>query len=213
MKSNIIVYSGGLDSSVLLQIRDDIGLAINFNYGSKHNKREREYARLNCKEAGIELREINLNFLEYGIKSDLLINGGDIPEGHYESPKMKKTVVPFRNGIMLSIATAIAESEGYNGILIANHSGDHEIYPDCRRGFIGAMGEAIAEGTYGKIKILSPFVDMNKRQIALIGKEHEIDFNKTYSCYKGGKKHCGVCGTCIERKEALFGFDTTEYER
>ena len=128
---------------------------------------------------------------------------------------MKSTVVPFRNGIMLAVACGIAESRGLDRVLIANHNGDHAIYPDCRENFIAAMGKAMEAGTYEHISIDAPFTDISKTDIALIGKRLGIDYSKTYSCYKGGEKHCGKCGTCVERKEALRNAgieDTTEYE-
>ncbi|GAT61652.1 7-cyano-7-deazaguanine synthase [Paludibacter jiangxiensis] len=209
----LIVYSGGLDSSTLLhQYKDDIRLAVSFHYGSKHNDREISYARQNCEELGIRHIVINLGFMNEYFRSDLLQSGGDIPEGHYEADNMRKTIVPFRNGIMLSIAVGLAESNDLDAVLIGNHFGDHAIYPDCRRSFIDAFTAAAKAGTEVGIQILSPYCDISKREIALIGQELGIDYNKTYSCYKGGEKHCGKCGTCVERKEALEGFDPTEYE-
>lgn len=209
----LIVYSGGLDSSTLLhQYQKDIRLAVSFHYGSKHNDREIAYARHNCELLGIRHIVIRLDFMNDYFKSDLLQNGGDIPEGHYEAENMKKTVVPFRNGIMLSIAVGLAESNELDTVLIGNHFGDHAIYPDCRKSFIEAFTAAAEAGTEAGIRILSPYCDITKRDIALIGKGLGMDFSMTYSCYKGEKKHCGKCGTCVERKEALEGFDTTEYE-
>lgn len=208
----LLIYSGGMDSTVLLYAyKHDIKLCAAFNYGSKHNDMEYNMALLNSLKTGIPLIRINLDFINKYFKSDLLQSGGDIPEGHYEDQSMKSTVVPFRNGIMLSIAVGLAESNGLDTVLIANHSGDHAIYPDCRESFINAIDKAASSGTYNHIRIVSPYNDLSKREIALIGKEKGVDFSKTYSCYKGGKIHCGVCGTCAERKEALEGFDTTKY--
>ena len=138
-----------------------------------------------------------------------------IPEGHYADENMKSTVVPFRNGIMLSIACGIAESNGLKRVLIANHGGDHAIYPDCRSSFIRAMNEAMREGTYEHIEILAPYTEITKTDIARRGKQLHVDYAATWSCYKGGEKHCGKCGTCVERKEALRDAgidDPTEYE-
>jgi 7-cyano-7-deazaguanine synthase len=149
-------------------------------------------------------------------KSDLLRSGGDIPEGHYAEESMKKTVVPFRNGIMLSVATGFAESIGADAVTIAAHSGDHAIYPDCREPFMRAIGEAMEEGTYAGIRLLRPFIDMDKAAIARRGVELGVDFAETWSCYKGGEIHCGICGTCVERREAflLAGLqDPTVYEQ
>jgi 7-cyano-7-deazaguanine synthase len=210
--SSVIIYSGGMDSSVLLyQRKADIALAVSFQYGSKHNVRELESARANCMALGIEHKVVHLDFVADLFRSDLLQSGGSIPEGHFEDEIMRSTVIPFRNGIMLSIAAGIAESADCGEVLIANHAGDHAIYPDCRAGFIDAMARAIVEGTFSCIKLSAPFTRMTKREIALEGKRIGMDFGLTYSCYKGGPIHCGKCGTCVERKEALAGFDTTEY--
>jgi len=214
MKDIVILYSGGMDSSVALyQYAERVKLAVSFNYGSKHNVREIEYAAKNCRALGIEHRVIELDLNKMGFVSDLLQSGGDIPNGHYEDENMKKTVVPFRNGIMLSIAAGIAESMDCNRLMISNHAGDHAIYPDCRPDFIQSMSEAIGFGTYNRIEILAPFTNLSKREIALIGKEIGVPFENTYSCYNGQEIHCGTCGTCTERKEALEGFDPTEYQK
>ncbi len=209
----VLVYSGGLDSTTLLyEYKDSIALAVSFDYGSKHNKRELEFAALNCKRLGIRHLVIPLEFMGKYFKSDLLIGGGDIPEGSYADENMKSTVVPFRNGIMLSIAAGLAESYDLDAIMLANHSGDHAIYPDCRPEFIEGMAAAVEAGTYNGVKVVSPYCNMTKRDIALRGRELGVDYSLTYSCYKGGEKHCGKCGTCVERREALEGFDPTEYE-
>ena len=209
----LLIYSGGLDSTTLLyEYKDSIALAVTFDYGSKHNAREIAYARENCKRLGVKHLVMPLGFIGQYFKSDLLLSGGDIPEGSYADDNMKSTVVPFRNGIMLAIAAGLAESYGLDTVMMANHGGDHAIYPDCRPEFVEGMDKAIQAGTYEGIRLVSPYCDITKRDIALRGKAIGLDYSLTYSCYKGGEKHCGKCGTCIERKEALEGFDTTEYE-
>ena len=138
-----------------------------------------------------------------------------VPEGDYDFDNMKSTVVPFRNGIMLAAAAGLAESRGLKAVMIANHAGDHALYPDCRESFIKAMGRAIAEGTYDDIELRAPYTLLTKGQIALRGKRLGVDYTTTYSCYKGGEKHCGRCGTCIERRQALAEAgieDLTPYE-
>ena len=124
---------------------------------------------------------------------------------------MRSTVVPFRNGIMLSIACGYAESIGAESVLIGNHAGDHTIYPDCRAPFIKHMSIAMHEGTYKHITIDAPYTLIDKREVGLIGHKLGVDFKKTWTCYKGGEIHCGVCGSCDERKFALEGFDDTVY--
>ena len=208
----VLIYSGGLDSTTLLyEYRSSIALAVTFDYGSKHNAREIAYAVENCKLLGIKHMILPLSFIGQYFKSDLLLTGGEIPEGSYADDNMKSTVVPFRNGIMLAVAAGLAESYGLDTVLLANHSGDHAIYPDCRPEFVAAMDQAVQAGTYEGIRVVSPYCHLTKRDIALRGKELGVDYSRTYSCYKGGEKHCGRCGTCTERKEALEGFDPTEY--
>ena len=209
----ILIYSGGMDSTTLLyEYKDSIKLAVSFDYGSKHNAREIACAAENCRRLGIPHRIIPLEFIGKYFRSDLLLSGGEIPEGSYNDENMHSTVVPFRNGIMLAVAVGLAESYDVDAVLLANHAGDHAIYPDCRPSFIEAFDRAAEKGTYNGVRIVSPYCLLTKRDIALRGKELGIDFSLTYSCYKGGEKHCGRCGTCTERKEALEGFDPTEYE-
>lgn len=213
MKNNLAIVSGGMDSITMLYCyKDGIALVLTFNYGSKHNAKEIEFAKLHCEQLGIEQIIIDLAFIGKYFKSALLRGGEEIPDGHYEDQTMKSTVVPFRNGIMLAIAAGLAESRSLDSLMIANHAGDHAIYPDCRADFIKPMSAAIKNGTYRNISIFSPFVTMTKRQIAELGFKAGVDYSKTWSCYKGGDRHCGICGTCVERKEALEDRDETEYE-
>jgi 7-cyano-7-deazaguanine synthase len=177
--------------------------ALSFDYGAKHHTRELHFARLHAETLGIPYKVVPLTFIAEHFKSDLLLSGGEIPKGHYEEESMKQTVVPFRNGIMLAIAAGYAESVGAGGLVIAAHAGDHAIYPDCREEFMRAMAEAIALGTYAQIKVLRPFIDMDKAAIARRGAELGIDYSQTWSCYVGGEVHCGECGTCVERREAF----------
>ena len=209
----ILIYSGGLDSTTLLyEYKDSIALAVSFDYGSKHNTREIAFAAEHCQRLGIPHKVIPLDFIGQYFRSDLLLSGGDIPEGHYADENMKSTVVPFRNGIMLAVAAGLAESCDLDTVLLANHGGDHAIYPDCRPEFIDAFDRATEAGTYNGVRIVSPYCNITKRDIALRGHALGIDYSRTYSCYKGGEKHFGRCGTCTERQEALAGFDPTYYE-
>lgn len=215
MKDSVIILSGGMDSVTLLHnYKEQIALAVTFNYGSNHAQREIACAAENCKELGIEHLVIPLDFMHQYFRSSLLQGGEAIPEGHYTAENMKSTVVPFRNGIMLAIAAGIAESRGLHNVMIANHAGDHTIYPDCRPEFIIAMNDAIISGSNG-VKLFAPYTNITKTDICALGARIGVDYSKTYSCYKGGEKHCGKCGTYVERKEAfqLAGVsDPTEYE-
>jgi len=213
----VVLVSGGMDSVTALYraAKDhEVVAGLSFDYGSKHNHREIPFAKMHCEKLGIDHRTVSLDFMDQLFQSDLLKSGGEIPEGHYEQDNMKQTVVPFRNGIMLSVAAGFAESIEANGLVIAAHSGDHAIYPDCREDFLKPMADAISAGTYVDLEVMRPFVSMRKEDIATEGAKLGVDFSQTWSCYKGGEFHCGKCGTCVERIEAfdLAGLDDpTEY--
>ncbi len=202
----VVLVSGGMDSVVALAdagATHEVVGALSFDYGSKHNHREIPMARWQAERYGVPHQVISLDFIDELFDSHLLKSGGEIPEGHYEEASMQQTVVPFRNGIMLSIAAGYAESCGAEGLVIAAHSGDHAVYPDCRETFLAPMAEAIRAGTYAGIELIRPFVEVRKEAIAARGAELGVDFVHTWSCYKGGDIHCGKCGTCTERKEAF----------
>jgi len=204
MKDSILIYSGGLDSTTMLyEYRERIAMAISFDYGSNHNSKEIKCADLHCERLGITHVVIPLDFMRRYFRSSLLDGADAIPEGHYEDDNMRSTVVPFRNGIMLSVAVGMAESNELQYVMMANHGGDHTIYPDCRPEFVDAFDAAAQAGTFNGVRLLSPYVNMTKADIARRGKQLGIDYSETWSCYKGGDVHCGRCGTCIERREAL----------
>lgn len=203
-KDSVLILSGGMDSVTLLHLKkDSIALAVSFDYGSRHNEREIECAAWQCSQTGVPHLVIPLKFMEQYFVSSLLKGGEEIPKGDYDEDNMKSTVVPFRNGIMLSIACGLAESRGLKKVMMANHSGDHSIYPDCRPEFVRAMSAAMAAGTYDGITLEAEFTNLTKGEIAKIGASLGIDYSKTYSCYEGKDRHCGECGTCHERKQAF----------
>lgn len=216
LKDSVLVLSGGMDSTTMLyEFQHRIALAVSFDYGSNHNAREIDCARKNCEILGIPHLVIPLDFMGKYFKSSLLEGADAIPEGDYAEDNMHSTVVPFRNGIMLSVACGLAESKGLKHVMLANHGGDHTIYPDCRSWFIDAMSEAMRLGTFVGITIIAPYTKLTKAEIASHGKNLGIDYKLTYSCYKGREKHCGKCATCKERREAMIAAgidDPTEYE-
>ena len=204
--NTIVLLSGGMDSVTALywaHKNHKVTAGLSFIYGSKHNHREVPLARWHCQKLGIPHTCLDLDFIPGHFTSDLLISGGEVPDGHYAEQNMKRTVVPFRNGIMLAVATGFAESVHAQGLVIAAHAGDHAIYPDCREEFMASMAEAMRHGTYEKIELLRPFIRFTKADIARAGHDMGIDFSRTWSCYKGGAMHCGTCGTCVERREAF----------
>jgi len=190
-------------------------MAVSFHYGSNHNDRELHFARMHCERLQIPHREVHLPFIKQFFRSSLLEGADAIPEGNYDEENMRSTVVPFRNGIMLSIAAGMAENSRLQYVMLANHAGDHTIYPDCRPEFVEAMDAAVHAGTWNGVRLLTPYTNITKADIARRGKALGVDYAETWSCYKGGEHHCGVCGTCRERKEALAEagiIDTTIYD-
>ncbi|HBM15340.1 MAG TPA: 7-cyano-7-deazaguanine synthase QueC [Lentisphaeria bacterium] len=203
----LIIISGGLDSVTALYqatANYDVELGVSFNYSSKHNHKEIPFAKYHCIRMGVRHIVVNLDFMNEYFNSTLLRSGGMIPDGHYADAIMKQTVVPFRNGIMLSIAAGMAESLEISKIIIGAHFDDHGIYPDCREAFIKTMSNAVSLGTFNNTEILSPFQKMKKSEIVSLGNSLGVDFSRTWSCYKGREVHCGKCGTCIARKEAFI---------
>jgi 7-cyano-7-deazaguanine synthase len=213
----VVLCSGGLDSVTALhwaRREHDVVAAVSFNYGAKHNAREIPFAAEHAAALSVRHEIIALDFVDRLFESHLLRSGGAVPDGHYAAENMKQTVVPFRNAIMLSIACGFAESQHATALVIAAHTGDHTIYPDCREDFMHAMADAMRLGTYAGVQLLRPFIAMNKAEIAAEGARLGVDFARTWSCYKGGDIHCGICGTCVERREAfaVAGLrDPTEY--
>ena len=216
MRNSLIALSGGVDSTTLLyEYREEIACAVGFDYGSKHNARELAAAKAICRELEIPYLIIPLAFIEEYFRSDLLLSGGEMQLGDYSEENMSSTVVPFRNGIMLSILAGLAESRDLQQVLIANHFGDHAIYPDCRESFVKPMGEAITAGTSNGVKLVAPYTKLTKAEIVARGTRLGVPYGKTYSCYQGGERHCGRCGTCRERHDAFVANgleDPTLYE-
>jgi 7-cyano-7-deazaguanine synthase len=209
MDKALIILSGGLDSTTLLyDIVNQYGaenvVALSFNYGSKHNAQELAKALKSCTQLSVKHEIISLQEVFRLFNSALLEGGEEVPKGHYEEENMKKTVVPFRNGILLSLAVGYAESQGIDKVFYGAHSGDHAIYPDCREEFIKAISSAAKTGTYNEVQIIAPYTNMNKISILEKGQELGVDYSNTWTCYdpQDGKP-CGKCGSCTERTEAF----------
>jgi 7-cyano-7-deazaguanine synthase len=214
----VVVYSGGLDSTVLLHqlLADgDQVLALSVDYGQRHRV-ELEYARRLAEAVGIEWRLADLSSVGQLLGGSSLTSPDvAVPHGHYAEQSMKQTVVANRNMIMLSVAAGWAISQRADRVAYAAHTGDHAIYPDCRPEFAEAVDRAIRLADWHEIHLVCPFVRLTKAQIVARGAELGVDFAKTWSCYKGGAIHCGRCGTCFERREAFSQagvHDPTKYE-
>ena len=209
----MVLVSGGMDSVTALYWavkKHQVVGALSFDYGAKHHVRELPLAAAHAAKLGVPHVCLPLHFMNEHFESALLQSGGLIPKGHYQAESMRQTVVPFRNGIMLSIAAGLAESRGAEALVIAAHAGDHAIYPDCREAFMQSMAAAMREGTYAGIALLRPFIAMDKAAIAREGAGLGVSFGDTWSCYVGGQLHCGECGTCVERREAFVQSGLTD---
>jgi 7-cyano-7-deazaguanine synthase len=178
-------------------------IAVSFVYGSKHNRWEREAAKATCSWLKVELRCMDLITAFSGFRSNLLLTGGAIPEGHYNDSTMSQTVVPGRNLIFASILAGLAESLGADAIALGVHQGDHHIYPDCRPAFVDALREVVCCSTEGKVAVLSPFMHDDKASILLKGIPAGTPYHLTRTCYKDQPRSCGKCGSCRERLEAF----------
>lgn len=203
----VVLHSGGLDSTALLHyIRIEKKMrpvAFAVCYGQRHVT-ELDHARRLCEDGGIESYQLDLPDLRYILQGSSQTDDSiEVPEGHYEAESMKITVVPNRNMTLISLAAGFAISRGYGNIAIAAHAGDHAIYPDCRAPFLRLMDAALSTCHFQPVNLYFPFYNTSKTSIVRWAAEHAVDLSGTWSCYKGGYKHCGKCGTCVERKEAF----------
>ena len=213
-----LVCSGGLDSVSLahsLAGQGHLSRIVSFDYGQRHRK-ELDFAAACARRLGVPFHLVDLSGLGAALSGSALTDDIDVPDGHYAEETMRITVVPNRNPIMLTIAFGIAAANGDDAVAAAVHGGDHFIYPDCRPAFTDAFGamQAAALDGYADITLHVPFVHATKSDIVAEGARHATPFAETWSCYKGGDRHCGRCGTCVERREAfhLAGVaDPTDY--
>lgn len=202
--------SGGMDSSTMLayllrifELKPNQIKCLGFKYGSKHNKFENKAAKQIADFYGVDFKLIDLTNVGELMKSNLLISGDEIPEGHYTDSTMSKTVVPSRNIIFASILAGYAWSNNFNTIALGVHLGDHSIYEDCRKEFVKSLDTCIYLGTGSRVEVLAPFQNINKIDICRIGLDLKVPFDLTRTCYKNQQRACGKCGACVERLEAF----------
>lgn len=217
------IVSGGLDSITLahhLAASGELGRVVSFNYGQRH-MRELEFASLTADRLGVEWTLVDMRETLRGVLPGNALTGTvAVPEGHYAADTMAATVVPGRNLMMISIAAAHAQALGLSGVAIGVHSGDHFIYPDCRTEFIEAAQAAIVLGAGelapdGWVGLVAPFIGGDKTDIARRAGQLDVPIDLTWSCYQGGVRHCGRCGTCVERAQSVHDagvFDPTVYD-
>lgn len=211
----LVLFSGGLDSTTALALainkygKDNV-IALSITYGQKH-KKEIEASNNVAAYYGIEHLYLDLSkIFEFSDCSLLEKNHLEIPKGDYNTQlkehkdEVLSTYVPFRNGLFLSSAAAIAISKGCEEIYYGAHSDDiKEVYPDCSKEFTKAINEAIYIGSGNKVKVLGPFVGIHKKDIVKLGLELNVPYELTWSCYEGNEKACGKCATCIDRMKAF----------
>lgn len=205
----IAIVSGGLDSVTLAYLLHSQGWRlrlVSFKYGQRHLK-ELEFARICADNLGATLDVVDISSLTPLLGGSALTDDIAVPHGHYAAPNMAVTIVPNRNAIFLSVAYAAAVSSNAEIVATGVHAGDHFIYPDCRPEFINAfdsMQKLAVEGCgHPELRLNAPFVGKTKGDIVKIGAGLNVPFGQTWSCYEGGDIHCGLCGTCVERKEAF----------
>lgn len=202
----VVIYSGGLDSTVLLHHLINEGHqvhALSINYGQRH-RCELKSASTIAQTLAVPHELADLSGIHYLLAGSSLTSP-EIPvaEGHYTESSMKSTIVPNRNMLFLALATSYALSINASAVAYAAHNGDHAIYPDCRSEFADAMQTAIQLADWNTIELMRPFVDWSKADIVQRGYQLNTPLERTWSCYNGGNVHCGRCGTCIERREAF----------
>jgi 7-cyano-7-deazaguanine synthase len=206
MKRTVIIHSGGMDSTVLLAHLVAEGRevhALSVDYGQRH-RRELVAAAEICAHYKVPHRVADLRGVTSLFGANALTDAHvAVPEGHYEEASMKATVVPNRNMLLIATAAAWAMSLKATAVAYGAHGGDHAIYPDCRPAFADALDKAIRLADWHEVSLERPFVGMDKTAIVRRGVELGVPFALTWSCYVGGDKHCGKCGTCVERKEAF----------
>ena len=201
VKRAVVVISGGMDSTTLLYkvIKEGFEVsALSFDYGQRHIK-ELEVAKQTCKKLNVPHKVIDLSSVSQVMKNSALTDDINVPEGHYADENMKLTVVPNRNMIMASIAVAEAVSIEAEAIYLGVHSGDHHVYLDCRKEFIEKLNEVTKISNYHSVEVRAPYLEVDKGDIAIEGKELGVDYSLTRTCYQAGEKSCGRCGSCIER--------------
>lgn len=211
----VVLFSGGLDSTTCLALAvREYGsknvLAVSITYGQKHDK-EIKCAKRIAEYYNVKLLQYDAGNIFKGTDCTLIKGNDEVPEGDYKKQQEEKegtpvsTYVPFRNGLFLAMATSIALSRGCDAVIYGAHKDDAagNAYPDCSVMFNHFMSSAISEGTGGKVRLIAPFIRDNKAYIVRKGLEMDVPYEMTWSCYKGGEKPCGKCGTCIDRQKAF----------
>ncbi len=213
----ILVYSGGLDSTVLLYHLRDAGhvvRALSVNYGQRHH-RELAAAADIAQSLAVEHRIVDVTGLGALLPGRALTStAANVPREEYARENLEATTVPNRNMLLLAIAIAWAAHLHDDAVAFAAHAGTTLTYPDCRPEFAAAMDQAARVADWQPIAVLAPFVTWRKADVVRRGRELGVPMERTWSCYVGGEQHCGTCGTCRDRRAAFAEagvVDPTEY--
>jgi 7-cyano-7-deazaguanine synthase len=203
----VVLFSGGLDSTVLLYHLRAEGhevKALSADYGQRHHARELNAGEAICRGLGVERRVVDLTGPVGFFGSNALTDEDQkLPEGEYRAETLPLTTVPNRNMVLLSVGIAWAASLRFDAVAFGAHAATGATYPDCRPGFADAMDRAAQMCDYRPIRVLAPFVTWVKAEIVRRGVELGVPFELTWSCYAGGERPCGRCGTCEDRRAAF----------
>lgn len=216
MSKILVLLSGGLDSATCLGLAVEKAgaenvIALNAYYGQRH-KKEMECAKALTEYYGVEYHTADLSvIMQYSNSAMLSWSDQEVPHETYAEQTSKtdgkpvSTYVPFRNGLFLSAAASMGLSIGCSEVWYGAHADDAagSAYPDCSVAFLKAINEAIREGTAGEISVIAPFIKENKAGVVREGLRLKVPYEITWSCYEGGEKPCGKCGTCIDRLNAF----------
>ncbi|WP_092593918.1 7-cyano-7-deazaguanine synthase QueC [Pseudidiomarina indica] len=205
MAKVVVIYSGGMDSFTVLHHALQQGheiFAISFNYGQRH-VRELDAAAQVCQQLNIPHKVVDITAINSLLAGSSLTSDIAIPEGEYAEDNMRSTVVPNRNMILLSLAIGYAVSIEAEAVYYGAHSGDHDIYPDCRPEFVEKMNAVSLIANYEPIRIEVPYLHSDKAEILAAGLAMDLDYSQTWTCYNGREKACGKCSACSERLAAF----------
>lgn len=210
MTRTLVLLSGGVDSTALIahyrERGDSVG-TLSINYGQRHRRELAAAARV-ADSYGLPHQTAELGILGEILTGSALTDPSiPVPEGAYDQDTMRTTVVPNRNMILMSVAVGAAVARGYDRVAIGAHTGDHHVYADCRPNFLRAFslaaGLAVEDCAPPEFTVAAPFMHLPKWQIVLRAADMGAPLHHTWSCYVGGAMHCGLCGTCVERREAF----------
>lgn len=211
-KKAVVIYSGGMDSFTVLHRALADGFEVyplSFHYGQRHSK-ELDCAAAVCEQLGLAHKLVDIRSINTLLAGSALTDNIEVPAADYAEGNMKATVVPNRNMILLSLAIGYAVSIDADEVYYGAHSGDHDIYPDCRPEFVEAMNQVSQLANYKAIPVRSPYLYNSKAEILADGLSMGLDYSQTWTCYNGREFACGNCSACRERLGAFAAHQLTD---